>query len=373
LERREATRLLLVAAAAGRFTSVADPLSGSLAGRWLAGACDRIPGLGWLLTRKAPRAFTSMVERLVRMRRYDLVLVRGSRLRDLGARLAELAPCVYDASRADGNLRAACRRLGREDVLGSTVDPKGGLGSSGDAFRAILAPSALDAERLRATGTTAPVHVVPPIAALDDLELSIESPILGRREPVRPRRILAVGSERIDNLDGLRWFRRRVLPMIFDAVPSARFRIVGESGRHLEPGPDVERLGHVENLAREYREAALVVLPLRLDGGLRRRAVEALAHGRVLAATSEGAAGLEIAPGRDGVIASDEEELARGIIRVLTDDSYRRAMERRSFEIARSRFKPSIALAPILDLLGLETELPTTELEETAEVATTSA
>ena len=208
---------------------------------------------------------------------------------------------------------------------------------------AVLFHSTEDATRVEASPTPVRSLVVPPVA---DGAGEITA------APVRPPRLLFVGSESVANLDAVRWFRRRVLPRIQRLVPTCRLRIVGEAGRHIEPGPDTDRVGWVDAIDREYRDASVVLVPLRLGGQLRRRVVEGISHGKALALTTEAAYGSGVLHGQGGIVTSDPEALAQGIIDVLNQEVLRRRFEESSRQAAAGRFSPSVALAGLLALLG---------------------
>src|SRR5262249_10134243 len=82
------------------------------------------------------------------------------------------------------------------------------------------------------------------------------------------------------NIDGVEYFCREVWPGVRASVPGARFRIVGRN-----PHPRVKRLvsesievtGTVPSVAEHLREAAVVVVPLRVGGGTRLKIYEAMA------------------------------------------------------------------------------------------------
>lgn len=281
--------------------------------------------------------------------RFDAVVLVGERLLALLPRLSTRVATLADLSRLRaGGTDEEYRQL--LDAPERRVPALRWLERAG----AVIAACNEDVEVLRESGVRVPVLKAPPTASPAPTP---ESPL-----PVRPPRVLAVGSETVANLDGLRWFRRRVLPAVLRSVPSARLRVVGEAGRFLEPGPDVDRVGWVRDLSAEYAAASVVLLPLRVVGGLRRRAVEAIAHGRALALTAAAAYGLDLSGGRDAVVAADEATLARGVAEVLVQDSVRRLYEGASRLRAAERFHPAKALAPLAAFLGLQ-EPPSGETE----------
>ncbi len=285
---------------------------------------------------------------------YRAVIAGGAHL----ARVLALFPAwtekLVDLERIGSDVHRDHDRQGRGDVLQVLEDAEREMDLLFLAD-ATLVTSAMDAARLRELGHARDLVLTPPVAcacACADAcgpERDAREPA----EPLRPPRILCVGSETAANLDGVRWFRRQVFPRIARAVPACRLRLVGEVARHIEPGPSVDRIGWVDRLDEEYRDCAVVALPLRMGAGLRRRAVEALARGKAFAATPAGAAGAGLVHLRDAIVTEDAAALAAEISRALASDSLRKAYERRAIAIARESFGPERAFAALAERLGL--------------------
>ncbi|MCZ6794415.1 MAG: glycosyltransferase [Planctomycetota bacterium] len=344
LHPTERRRLEELSGAGGEVALVARPAETGLRGRLRRCFAESLGLLGVRRPWRPPRRWLPELASRLDARTYDLAILCGERLHPLVPPLAERVRLFLDLPRLEFEVRREQQALGREDASGRRREQDACL----DDLRAshgILVATRADGETLRRLGVKSPVHVAPPVASFPDAEA------VDRWSSRRPPRILFVGSETVANLDGIRWFRHRVLPRVLRAVPSCRLRLVGECARHIQSGPEFERVGWVDDLTPEYLEASVVLLPLRLGGGVRRRAVEALAHGRTLAATETAARGLDLEPGRDAIVDSGEAELAEGIITALTDDESRQRYEARAREIARERFAPERALAPLFELL----------------------
>jgi len=310
--------------------------------------------------RHCPRAFTQAARALFLREHHDVVVLGSSRLLPLAVALRgisseeerstahgegeHVSPSVYlDLPALDGVVRQSNRRVGRQDAdpVDGNVTPELLAHARVDAC---LVSCDADRRYLETAGFLTRSLVVPPLGSAVPIASTT---------PVRPPRLLFVGSETVANLDAVRWFRRRVLPRVHRLVPSCRLRIIGETGRFIEPGPDVERIGWVDDLDREYAEAALVVLPLRLGGRLRRRVIDAFASGRAVALTRPASHGLDLVHRDDAIVGDDESALAQGIVDVLRNDVLRRRLEERSCEIATNRADAGRMWSELLDHLGL--------------------
>jgi sugar transferase (PEP-CTERM/EpsH1 system associated) len=123
------------------------------------------------------------------------------------------------------------------------------------------------------------------------------------------------------NVDAVRWFAERVMPLL-RALPSApEFHIVGSS-----PAPEVRALGampcvHVAGTVEDVRpyiaHAAMCVAPLRIARGIQNKVLEAMAMARPVIASPEAFEGVRAWAGRDLLLASEPEDWAHRIAEVL--------------------------------------------------------
>jgi glycosyltransferase involved in cell wall biosynthesis len=122
------------------------------------------------------------------------------------------------------------------------------------------------------------------------------------------------------NVDGLRFLFAEIWPLVLDARPSARLRVVG----HLPPD-EVQRLrpanvtfeGYVNDIIAEVACAAVAIAPLRIGGGTRLKVLEAMALGRPVVATHIGAEGIEVQHERDLLLADTPRAFADAIVHLL--------------------------------------------------------
>ena len=162
------------------------------------------------------------------------------------------------------------------------------------------------------------------------------------------------------NIDGVDYFHREIWPRIKQAVPNARFRIVGRN-----PHPRIQRLaasskegdvevtGTVPSVIEHLREAAVFVVPLRIGGGTRLKIYEAMAMGKATVSTTIGAEGLDVNHGQDILLADDPDSFAQSTIALLQDTTRRQQMEQAAaaqaakfdWPLIADRFEEVLALA----------------------------
>ncbi len=164
--------------------------------------------------------------------------------------------------------------------------------------------------------------------------------------------VLVVGSDNPLNLHGLYAFCDHAWPRILSACPKASLRVVGTISDHIRPRhKNIVKVGWVSNLDDEYRRAAVVINPVLAGTGLKIKSVEALARGKALVTTQNGAEGIT----GGGVFAlrvcDGWDDFASAVISLLTSGEHRRDLEIKAREYASEAFNCEKIYAPLQELL----------------------
>lgn len=181
-------------------------------------------------------------------------------------------------------------------------------------YRRLVCVSDVDAAHVRREQPSARVAVVPNGV---DLAAFRERP-----EVEGPPCVLFTGTMNYGpNVEGVEWFARSVWPAVIAARPEARLSVVGRDPapgvRRLAELPGIEVTGAVPDVAPWFERAHVAVVPILSGGGTRLKALEAAACGRAMVATTVGVEGLDLAAGRDLLVADDPPGFAAAVLELL--------------------------------------------------------
>jgi glycosyltransferase involved in cell wall biosynthesis len=130
------------------------------------------------------------------------------------------------------------------------------------------------------------------------------------------------------NQDALDYLLNDIFPLIRQAHPRVRVRIVGRRPpaglkERIAHCPGAELIGEVADVRPHLTRAAVVVVPLRIGGGSRIKILEALAMGKAVVSTSIGAEGLAVSHGEHLLIADTPEDFAARTVELLKSSQER--------------------------------------------------
>jgi glycosyltransferase involved in cell wall biosynthesis len=235
-------------------------------------------------------------------------------------------------------------------------------------FHRIIAVSEHDRRLMGAWTDLSRVTVVPTGV---DLKQYRPAPLPRAGEPL----VLFVGAMDWEpNIDAVEYFCREIWPSIQAKVPGAQFRIVGRN-----PVRRVQRLassvvavtGSVPSVVDHLREAAVVVVPLRVGSGTRLKIYEAMAAGKAVVSTSVGAEGLDVHHDQDILLADEPDTFAIAVTRLLQDVELRRRYERAAAVLATKYDWTAIGdkFGEVLEMLVRNASLERSRNAESAYVA----
>ncbi|HEX6706130.1 MAG TPA: glycosyltransferase [Albitalea sp.] len=211
-------------------------------------------------------------------------------------------------------------------------------------FDAVVAVSERDAKQFRERHGLAHTAVIPTGVDLDFFAWRAPPPV----DAAHPPTVVFTGSmDWAANIDGVQFFLDEVWPRVVARVPQARFKVVG---RHPPAalverarGPAVSFTGFVDDVRPHVQAAHVFVIPLRVGGGTRIKAFEAMAMGCPMVSTAIGIEGLDVVDGEHYLCRDSAEAQAAAVIDLLDSANQRMALSERARSCVEAQFGHRVA------------------------------
>lgn len=159
-------------------------------------------------------------------------------------------------------------------------------------------------------------------------------------QPAQPNSLILVGHFGVfHNVDAATFLVQEVLPLVRRQLHDCTLSLVG-----AEPSPQVQRLadppfvtvtGYVADLNASLNRASVFVAPLRFSAGVQNKVLEAMAAACPVVTTSMVNEGLGAQPDHEILVADSAQEMARQIIRLLSDEAFRSRIGTAGMEFVR--------------------------------------
>lgn len=165
---------------------------------------------------------------------------------------------------------------------------------------------------------------------------SLHYPSRGKKS-VGKRKVLFIGGLNWPpNEDAVVWFCKKVFPLVKKEIPDVEFHVVGDFNTFIDSSlkhvPEVFFHGFQPNISPYLEEAVLFTLPFRVGGGVRIKALTALAHGVPIISTSLGIKGLDVRPDQEFLLANNASEFAEKMVSLLKSVSTQRRLANNGFD-----------------------------------------
>jgi glycosyltransferase involved in cell wall biosynthesis len=154
------------------------------------------------------------------------------------------------------------------------------------------------------------------------------------------------------NVDAVQWLADDIWPRVRAARPTARLLLVGRDPSprlaRLSDRPGIELIGPVPDERPWFDRADLLLVPMRMGGGVRLKVVQAMAMGVSVVATPRGVAGMDVRDGVHYLRGETAAELAARVVRALGDAALRGALSEAGRQLVREQYDWRVVL-PRLD------------------------
>lgn len=187
------------------------------------------------------------------------------------------------------------------------------------------------------------------LPAVDTIPTGVDLDFFGWQPPpgvdaAHPPTVAFTGSMDWDaNVDGVSHFLAEVWPLVLRQRPEARFIVVGRNPpaallKQAAALAGVHFTGFVDDVRPHVRAAHAFAMPLRVGGGTRIKAFEAMAMGIPVVSTAIGIEGLDVLPDTHYLLRDSAAEQAAGLLALFDDGGRRERLSRAARELVETRF-----------------------------------
>jgi len=179
----------------------------------------------------------------------------------------------------------------------------------------------------------------------------------GVEPPVGDSLVFTGSMDWLPNEDALLYFAKDILGKIKQKIPTVTLTVVGRNpSRHLQQElnryPEIQVAGWVSDVRPYINSHAVYIIPLRIGGGTRIKAYEALAMGKAMVSTTVGVEGLPVRHREHLEIADTADEFANAVIALLRDTRRRALLGNSARDFVRENFSWAKAGQAFADICG---------------------
>src|SRR6185369_11100623 len=147
-----------------------------------------------------------------------------------------------------------------------------------------------------------------------------------------------------------RWFVQDVFPLVRQKIPKVTLTIIGKNPPKdflrlaEDPQSNVSITGFVEDLDPYFAKSALIVIPVRVGGGMRVRILEAFARATPVVTTTVGLEGIQAEPGREVLVADNPADFAQSVINLLQDKTLQERLSVNGRHLVENKYDRQVVL-----------------------------
>jgi len=162
-------------------------------------------------------------------------------------------------------------------------------------------------------------------------------------EAIKEHSIVFVGSLTwFPNINGMRYFIKRIFPIILNAIPDIKFYIVGKnSPKYTIPKrykSYICQTGAVSDIRPFVSRASVYIVPLRIGGGTRLKILDAMAMKKAIVSTSVGCEGIEVVPGKDIVVEDHPVDFANQVVKLIKNPNLTESLGENARNLVENRY-----------------------------------
>lgn len=155
--------------------------------------------------------------------------------------------------------------------------------------------------------------------SVQQLPISFKQDVLERQENSISSKLIYIASNNPHNVRGADWFLKNALPYI---DPNIRIVVIGKICAHFPDTEQIVKLGMVDDLDAQYRDAKVAICPMISGTGIKIKVVEALSYGLPVVTNPRGIDGLFNKKQNGCIVTESGKEFASAVNRLFLDEPY---------------------------------------------------
>lgn len=145
----------------------------------------------------------------------------------------------------------------------------------------------------------------------------------------------------LPNSDGIIWFLDEIMPLILFKIPDAHIYVVGKSPTRQmlnRKCANVTITGFVEDVRPYIASSQIFIIPLLAGGGIRGKALEAMAMKKPIVTTTIGVEGINLKHNESALFSDTPHLFANNIIDLFCNNELRSKLAENAYSIANSEY-----------------------------------
>jgi polysaccharide biosynthesis protein PslH len=145
----------------------------------------------------------------------------------------------------------------------------------------------------------------------------------------------------LPNIQGIRYFLDEIFPLILKKKPEAKVYVVGKSPPRdikARASKNVIVTGFVDDVRPFMARSQVYIIPLLAGGGIRGKALEAMAMRRPIVTTTIGVEGIKLEHNHSALFADSAQEFAAGVLRLFDDSTLGKRLATNAFDTVKNEY-----------------------------------
>ena len=162
------------------------------------------------------------------------------------------------------------------------------------------------------------------------------------------------------NVDAVKYFIRKILPLLKNDLPNIEFTIVGDNPTEdilsLSQEKGVSITGHVKDIRPYLADSLVFVAPIRMGSGTRLKILSAMSMGIPIVSSKVGCEGIDTKDGESICIADTPYQFSNKIIKLFKEKDYRDRIAMAGRKLIETKYSLDV-IGKKMDLLWKKIEL----------------